>query len=45
MNLPATHGNDPHGKVRELQPSMDQVDEFFRTGVISAHCTGACDPE
>jgi hypothetical protein len=25
-----------------LTPSYDQQDEFFRTGVISWHCKGAC---
>jgi len=45
MNLPPHDGEDPHDTVRGLAPSMAQVDEFFRTGVISAHCTGPCDPE
>ena len=45
MNLPPHEGDDPHDTVRKLAPSMAQVDEFFRTGVIRARCTGPCDPE
>ena len=46
VNLPPPRGGeDPHDTVRGLAPSMAQVDEFFRTGVLRAHCTGPCDPE
>jgi hypothetical protein len=38
-------GEDPHDKVRVLDASYKQSDEFFRTGVIKAYCSGPCDPE
>ncbi|UQA55106.1 hypothetical protein [Polyangium aurulentum] len=43
-NTPPQGGEDPHGAVRSLDASFDQSDEFFRTGVIKAHCEGPCDP-
>lgn len=44
-NVPTKGDNDPHGTVRHLDPSYKQADKFFRTGVIDAFCSGACDPE
>ncbi len=44
-NTPTKGDNDPHGTVRHLEPSYKQADKFFRTGVIEAFCSGACDPE
>lgn len=44
-NTPTKGDNDPHGTVRHLDPSYKQADAFFRTGVIEAYCSGACDPE
>ncbi|MBK7585357.1 MAG: hypothetical protein IPI67_34850 [Myxococcales bacterium] len=41
-NTPAKDGCDPHDRVRDLTPSFDQQDEFFRTGKISWFCKGAC---
>jgi len=41
-NVPAKDGCDPHDRVRDLNPSFDQQDEFFRTGSINWHCKGAC---
>jgi len=37
--------DDPHDKVRVLDPSYNQTDTFLRTGEIKQYCTGACDPE
>lgn len=37
--------DDPHDKVRVLTASQAQTDVFFKTGVIQAFCSGACDPE
>jgi hypothetical protein len=36
--------DDPHGKVRKLLPSYQQVDHFLRTGEITPYCEGVCDP-
>jgi hypothetical protein len=38
----ATSGEDPHGKVRVLEPSYQQQDKFFREGVIAPFCSGPC---
>ncbi len=43
-NTPPQGGEDPHGAVRGFDASYDQSDEFFRTGIIKAHCDGPCDP-
>jgi len=42
LNLPNDAGCDPHDRVRVLDPSYDQQDTFFRTGVIEWACNGAC---
>ena len=44
-DVPATAGEDPHGKVRSLGAAIDQEDAFFRTGVVTETCSGVCDPE
>ncbi len=44
-NLPMKEGEDPHDTVRELPPSIEQSNEFFRTGVVKAYCSGPCDPQ
>jgi hypothetical protein len=36
--------DDPHDKVRGLDPSYEQSDKFFRDGVIVPFCDGPCDP-
>ena len=41
-NIPATAGCDPHDRVRELTPSFEQQDVFFRTGRIEWFCDGIC---
>jgi hypothetical protein len=41
-NTPATAGCNPHDRVRELTPSFDQQDVFFRTGRIEWFCDGIC---
>lgn len=41
-NIPATDGCNPHDRVRELTPSFDQQDLFFRTGRIEWFCDGVC---
>lgn len=44
INLPTTEGEDPHDKVRVLDPAMRQSDEFFRSGNVIDTCAGPCDP-
>lgn len=44
QNLPMREGKDPHDDVRGLAESMDQTDEFFRTGKVRSFCDGSCDP-
>jgi hypothetical protein len=39
-NLPQRACEDPHGKVRSLDAARQQMDAFFRTGVIENHCPG-----
>ena len=39
---PGGSNQDPHDKVRELGPSYDQSDWFFRTGEIKPFCKGVC---
>jgi hypothetical protein len=41
-NTPPTDGCDPHDRVRDLTPSYQQEDHFFRTGEIRWFCDGAC---
>lgn len=41
-NVPATAGCNPHDRVRELTPSFEQQDVFFRTGRIEWFCDGIC---
>ena len=41
-NTPMTEGCNPHDRVRELTPSFDQQDTFFRTGRIEWFCDGIC---
>jgi hypothetical protein len=45
LNLPTMDGNDPHDEVRVLDAAMKQSDAFFRTGTVTAFCSGACNPE
>lgn len=44
VNLPTMDGEDPHDKVRVLDPAMKQTDEFFRTGIVVQTCDGPCNP-
>lgn len=41
-NVANKDGCDPHDRVRDLIPSYDQQDEFYRTGNIVWKCKGAC---
>jgi hypothetical protein len=41
-NTPNKDGCDPHDRVRDLTPSFDQQDVFFRTGDVVWKCNGAC---
>jgi len=41
-NVPAKDGCDPHDRVRDLEPSYLQQDEFFRKGTLGWYCRGAC---
>lgn len=41
-NTPTTAGCNPHDRVRELTPSFEQQDTFFRTGRIEWFCDGIC---
>ena len=42
VNKSPSDNPDPHDMVRELKPSYDQSDWFFRTGEIKAFCKGIC---
>jgi len=37
-------GDDPHDKVRVLEPSYLQQDKWFREGIIVPFCDGPCNP-
>jgi hypothetical protein len=39
-NTPMRLCDDPHGKVRKLEASMQQMDHFFQTGEIQNFCEG-----
>jgi hypothetical protein len=39
-NVPMTHCEDPHGKVRRLAAADDQLDHFLRTGEGRSFCEG-----
>jgi hypothetical protein len=42
-NVPLSTCEDPHGKLRRLPSARTQLDEFFRTGVVTNTCTdGVC---
>jgi hypothetical protein len=41
-NTPSIAGCNPHDRVRELTPSFEQQDLFFRTGRIEWFCDGIC---
>ncbi len=42
-NTPQTACDDPHGKLRQLDEFRQQLDAFFRTGIIENYCTdGVC---
>ncbi|MBX3214088.1 MAG: hypothetical protein KF850_18780 [Labilithrix sp.] len=42
-NVPMSHCDDPHGMIRKLQASDDQLDTFLRTGQGKNFCPGgAC---
>ncbi|MBX3209318.1 MAG: hypothetical protein KF764_30070 [Labilithrix sp.] len=42
-NVPMSHCEDPHGMIRKLQASDDQLDTFLRTGQGKSFCPGgAC---
>lgn len=43
-NLPASEGEDPHGRLAEVTPLFTTVARFFQTGVIRNDCDGPCDP-
>jgi hypothetical protein len=46
QNYPPTsdRSDDPHDKVRVLDPTFQQADKFFREGVVVPFCDGPCDP-
>jgi hypothetical protein len=39
------YGPDPHDEVRKLPEAMDQTNAFFRTGMVTPFCSGACNPQ
>ncbi len=39
-NVPQTACEDPHGKVRKLPEFREQLDTFYRTGMIENFCAG-----
>jgi hypothetical protein len=44
INVPMRQGDDPHGMVKNVPASAEQVDTFLRTGVVQWFCDGPCDP-
>jgi hypothetical protein len=44
-NIPPEDGEDPHGKLRNLDVSAATRAQFLLEGTIETHCDGACDPE
>jgi hypothetical protein len=40
---PGKGDDDPHDKVRKLDPSYDQSNKFFREGIVANFCDGICD--
>ncbi len=45
VNIPADDGEDPHGKLRNLDVSIETRVQFLLEGTIETHCDGPCDPE
>lgn len=45
LNVPAEEGEDPHGKLRNLDVSIETRVQFLLEGTIETHCAGPCDPE
>lgn len=39
-NIPFEACDDPHGKLRQLPEAREQLDTFFRTGVVENTCVG-----
>jgi hypothetical protein len=44
-NLPPDAQYDTHEDTRRSPAAQQQMDTFFRTGVIEHYCDGACDPD
>jgi hypothetical protein len=42
---PGPGEDDPHDKVRVLDASYDQTNDFLREGVVKPYCDGPCNPE
>ncbi len=45
VNIPADDGEDPHGKLRNLDVSLETRVQFLLEGTIETHCDGPCDPQ
>jgi hypothetical protein len=43
--LSGAEKNTAHDTIRALPKLMDQLDGFFRTGLVEHTCDGTCDPE
>jgi hypothetical protein len=43
-NVPMSEGQDPHGRLREIDAAFRTSAQFFRTGELVNLCDGACDP-
>jgi hypothetical protein len=41
-NTPQRECEDPHGKLRKLDPARKQLDTFLRQGRVESFCDGAC---
>lgn len=41
-NTPPRECEDPHGKLRKLEPARQQLDTFLRQGRIESFCDGPC---
>jgi hypothetical protein len=44
-NVPMREGEDPHGKVKNVPASAQQVDKFLRTGITDWFCSDTCNPD
>ncbi len=44
-NVPMTAGQDPHAEIRTVPSAGQTLNDFLRTGVAEANCSGPCNPD